>query len=212
MNKIYELICQGYTSLTVPPKGQIPALDGARALAILMVVALHSQIAISKNGQEPSLFAHLPPFSGGWVGVPLFFVLSGYFIGHQLWKEFSIHKKVSALKFIFRRGFRIWPLYYFTIIYIYFLFPDHCINTWTNIFFLANYYGDQGPIGGAWSLSTEEQFYIILPIFILIVSKFFKINTLKKFRKVLFFLILVPIITRYFTWNSINGFVHFRCK
>ena len=80
--------------LFVPPKKQVPVLDGVRTMAILLVVGLHSNVHIINSGLETAVFAGIPPFQGGWIGVPLFFILSGYFIGSQLWSEFEKTKKL----------------------------------------------------------------------------------------------------------------------
>ncbi|MBC7427400.1 MAG: acyltransferase family protein, partial [Bacteriovorax sp.] len=70
------------------PANNLKPLDGLRAFAILFVLCMHTNdLFLGGYGYSPSIFSALPPFKGGWVGVPLFFVLSGFLIGGQLWKE-----------------------------------------------------------------------------------------------------------------------------
>ena len=62
-----------------------------------------------------AMFA-LPMFRWGWTGGDLFFVLSGCLIGQQLWREFANTGRVNVWRFIAKRGFRIWPLYFATLL------------------------------------------------------------------------------------------------
>lgn len=191
------------------PKHQIPVLDGVRTIAILLVVGLHSNIHIVRAGLPPAKFANFPPFQGGWVGVPLFFILSGYFVGGQLWKEFLKTNNINIGQFILRRGLRIWPLYYTVLVFSFFIFNEHVKDLWSNVFFLANYLGDAGPIRGAWSLATEEQFYIVMPTIVFICSHYFKFTTLKEFRRLLIVMLLIPMGMRAMTWFYLTKFQFF---
>ena len=76
-----------------------PQLDGIRALAIVAVIAFH-----------------LGCLSGGWLGVDLFFVLSGYLITAIILK--NGRQKHFLFHFYMRRGLRIWPIYYLTVLAI----------------------------------------------------------------------------------------------
>lgn len=198
-----------WSELFSRPEHQIPVLDGVRSLAILLVVGLHSNIHILRDGLPAAKFAGLPPFQGGWVGVPLFFILSGYFIGGQLWKEFLRTGEIKVGQFILRRGLRVWPLYYFILVVSLLIFNSRSQQVWTNVFFVANYFGDNGPIRGAWSLSTEEQFYILIPSILFIFIRFFQFNSLQDFRKLLYVLLVIPMMTRAITWYSLTGFNFF---
>lgn len=192
------------------PEKQIPVLDGVRTLAILLVVGLHTNVhMIHHTGLPSNVFTGLPPFRGGWIGVPLFFILSGYFIGGQLWKEFSRTGSVMVGHFILRRGLRIWPLYYFCFLLSYSLFPEKANDFWSNLLFVANYLGDAGPIRGSWSLSTEEQFYIIIPTLVFVCAHVFKFKTLRSYRRLLFAMLFLPILTRGLTWYYLTGFETF---
>jgi peptidoglycan/LPS O-acetylase OafA/YrhL len=141
----------------------IKSLDGIRAIAILMVMAFH---------------ANLLHF--GWMGVELFFVLSGFLITTILWEEkFKQEPRGEKFKrFWIRRSLRIFPLYYgfllfLGITYLVFHFPGYYT---TYIPYLATYtvnytrllLGWQGnPLfTHLWSLAVEEQFYLFFPLVI----------------------------------------------
>lgn len=143
------------------------------------------------------------------MGVPLFFVLSGYLIGGQLWAEIKQRKTVDMKKFFIRRTFRIWPLYYF-VLAIFLIFPAFpkadLIGKLSNIFFLSNYISDNGAIPTIfWSLSTEEHFYIVGPLALIFCQKFFKIEDIGVYLKPLIALFFLPTFLRIITWKFFLG-------
>src|SRR6266704_750332 len=77
-------------------------IDFLRGLAIILVIFSHSSV---------------PPFilKAGWIGVDLFFVLSGFLVSGLLFKEHLKHGNIKVGLFLIRRGFKIYPLFYFTI-------------------------------------------------------------------------------------------------
>lgn len=144
------------------PAGHLRALDGLRALAILLVVATHAAAAFRGAGGAETALLRFPLIQGGWVGVPLFFTLSGFLIGRQLWSELAAHGSVDAPRFLLRRGLRIWPLYFF-LLALFSCLPTPrgtpVASAWPEWLFLSNY--QPGPLIRAdWSLATEEQFYL----------------------------------------------------
>lgn len=115
----------------------------------------------------------------GWIGVDLFFVLSGFLVSGLLFKEYKRYGNVDSVLFLIRRGFKIYPVYYF------FLF----LTVWTSIFineeisyrkllfdalFISNYSG--GIWEHCWSLCVEEHFYILLSILIPLLIRLSLIN------------------------------------
>jgi peptidoglycan/LPS O-acetylase OafA/YrhL len=153
-----------------------PALDGIRAIAILAVCIFH----INKNW-----------LSGGFVGVDIFFVLSGYLITSIIQYEIS-NKSFSFTKFYQRRIARIFPVYFLVTIATLF-FAKYIYTTQdfastgavavaatlslANIkyMFQGGYFEispDAQPLMHYWSLSVEEQFYILFPFLLLIASKY----------------------------------------
>jgi peptidoglycan/LPS O-acetylase OafA/YrhL len=111
----------------------------------------------------------------GWSGVDLFFVLSGYLIASQLFKNIGQQKNIPVQEFFVKRFFRIIPIYLLQLPYIfYFLLlgkENRCRRSWKYLTFTQNIGLDiskHGTFSHAWSLCIEEQFYLLLP-FILIV-------------------------------------------
>jgi peptidoglycan/LPS O-acetylase OafA/YrhL len=150
---------------------KIPQLDAVRGLAVLLVLLHNTDI-------YPSL--HLQIISGnGWMGVDLFFVLSGFLITSIL-----LDTKQSGgyfRNFYARRCLRIWPLYYSVLIFMFVIVPilrpaeAHAVfdtrssPRWAYPFFLQNFLVPipsmaTGPLGVTWSLAVEEQFYLFWPL------------------------------------------------
>ncbi len=156
--------------LTHRPPNQLPALDGLRAAAVLLVICDHwvyEWVTIA-HFTEPAI-ARLPNFYWGWTGVDLFFVLSGFLIGKQLWGELYRTGDVAVGQFILRRGLRIWPLYYVCMIVL-FLLQSSKAPSWPDWVMLSNYV--QARYGRSWSLSTEEQFYLLMPTLLVVFRRF----------------------------------------
>ena len=83
--RVTEFFRGAVHDLRIRPRGNVPALDVLRSLAILLVFTAHYGAAF----QAVPRVQALPIFNWGWTGVDLFFVLSGFLIGGQLWKEVS---------------------------------------------------------------------------------------------------------------------------
>jgi peptidoglycan/LPS O-acetylase OafA/YrhL len=190
-----------------PPKEQIPALDALRTCAVLFVIFQHVTTAYLDMGGKPNLFAKMPFVRGGFIGVDLFFVLSGYFIGKQLWREVQKTKTVSIKRFMLRRGFRIWPLYFFFLAAVLTAAGGLPIDRWwSDVVFLTNYV-KHGVVMGSWSLCTEEQFYILAPGLLLLAAP--RIESIRQCRKYLIgLLILLPAIRAGIWWNYTHDMMH----
>lgn len=188
----------------LPPKSQIPYLDGLRAIAILLVVNGHLNAEFVKE-HGSNWYARVPFVTNGWIGVDLFFVLSGFFIGSQLWKELRDRCSISFPRFVVRRGLRIWPLYFFTFLCV-LLVSGHAAAAkqygWSDIVFITNYH-NRGLVLGSWSLCTEEQFYIITPLTLLLLSS--RVSSLRRFRAGLWVLLAIVSIVRALTWIHLTG-------
>ena len=163
-------LVESMRELWVRPPHQIPALDGLRALAILLVLCTHFfGFFWTSHVKEPlPAMSNLAPFLWGWTGVDLFFVLSGYLIGKQLWRERITTGSVGFWRFILRRGLRIWPLFFAMLLY-YTLVPSGVHTSVWDFTFLTNFHRGVG-FDDAWSLSTEEQFYIIVPLVLILTA------------------------------------------
>ena len=146
------------------------SVDMFRAIAILGVVVCH--------------FNSYLPY--GFLGVDLFFVISGLLVGGILTKNFKENKPVIFWKFILQRGFKIWPSYYTFLIagnlICYFLYRsinNSLVIPWWDmkryLFFYQNYTGVpfHTDFFHVWSLCVEEHFYILLPVLFIVVQHFF---------------------------------------
>lgn len=160
-----SLFAGAFSELRHPPANQVQFLDGLRTIAILLVINGHFNTSFTALHGE-NLYSRIPFVPNGWIGVDLFFVLSGFFIGGQLWKELLKEGTISIRRFILRRGLRIWPLYFFTYAFVLLAFWKDAATKqygWADLVFLVNYI-NHGIVLGGWSLSTEEQFYIVTPV------------------------------------------------
>jgi peptidoglycan/LPS O-acetylase OafA/YrhL len=155
---------------------RIPVLDGVRGIAILIVLLFHFAGPGSGSGfLEKGLFEVI---RAGWIGVDLFFVLSGFLITRILYES-----KGSAFyfrNFYMRRSLRIFPLYYGLLILFFVLLPlvrplssPAMIQAKANQLWLFTYtsnfrypFKQFGPLTHFWSLAVEEQFYLIWPLVI----------------------------------------------
>ena len=123
-------------------------------------------------GNPPGLHETLG--SWGWTGVDLFFVLSGFLIGGQLFKTIARNQPISYGEFYFKRSLRILPAY-FAVLLLYFTIPAFTERSslppfWRFLTFTQNFGLDlklHGAFSHAWSLCIEEQFYLILPLFLI---------------------------------------------
>jgi len=150
--------------------GFVPALNGLRGVAILLVLGNH--IPLRK-------YASLLP--GGYVGVDVFFVLSGFLITTLLVQEFNRRGSINLRNFYIRRVLRLGPALIIMLIVIctlsFILFDrvraqQNCINALIALFYASNWvkalsHNGLGIVAQTWSLSAEEQFYIIWPFLLL---------------------------------------------
>jgi peptidoglycan/LPS O-acetylase OafA/YrhL len=175
-----------------------------RTLAILLVLLIH----IETFAPHAVRIQRMPFVRFGWTGVDLFFILSGLLIGTQLWKELKKSGTVNIRRFVLRRGFRIWPLYYLVVTDLlsqHLFLGRHDRGLWLDATFLSNYYfmfpvrGHE--VGGGWSLSLEEQFYFVVPILLAIGARLIRAKWLVNF--VLAWLIALPLI-RYLTMLKLS--------
>lgn len=143
---------------------RIHGLDTLRAVAILLVIPRHAW--------EILKWPSLKTFFGnhGWVGVDLFFVLSGFLIGSQLLQDVQKTGAVDFKSFYTKRAFRILPSY-FVVLTLYFAWPDfretpNLKPAWTYLLFVMNFGEKAQAFSHAWSLCIEEHFYIVFPLLV----------------------------------------------
>jgi peptidoglycan/LPS O-acetylase OafA/YrhL len=166
-------------------RGHIPALDGIRGLAIAAVMLLHVM-----DGAAPTGFLErgvVEVARGGWIGVDLFFVLSGFLItgilldargGPRYFRNFYV-----------RRTLRIFPLYYAILIGVFVVMPllatargDRWLSgadenqswfwtyTYNVLLAIEGDWSETDRLGHFWSLALEEQFYLVWPAVVLLLS------------------------------------------
>lgn len=181
------------------------ALDCFRALAIMLVFTGHT---INSLG-SPQVLA---PLQFGGTGVDLFFVLSGWLIGNQLLIEKKKYGNVEIRRFWYRRWMRTLPAYYAVLsltILQQFLTKDTFDFPWAYLFFLQNYQVNLDIFYVSWSLSVEEQFYLLIaPLMVLLFRTPKSIQIL-----ILLSLFLSPLIFRLLGWyqSSIETHVRLDC-
>ncbi len=143
-----------------------PALDGLRAICILLVIFNHTH-------------AHYPPFIYGWVGVDIFFVLSGFLITTLLLRERESYGNLSLKGFYTRRAFRILPVYFVVLAGYLVLIP--LLRDWKRweemkvaLPYLLTFTQEFRPAAAGniynqtWSLGYEEKFYLLWPLVVLV--------------------------------------------
>jgi peptidoglycan/LPS O-acetylase OafA/YrhL len=163
----------------IPPRNSMrayrPDIDGVRAVAVIAVVLYH---------------AGTPLISGGFTGVDIFFVISGYLIGGRILAEISTGT-FSFLRFYQRRAKRILPAFFLVIAFTFlaamvllspfeaYIFAKSAIASLlsiSNIYFgvNANYFqtaNELKPLLMTWSLGIEEQFYAVIPILMILLAR-----------------------------------------
>ncbi len=179
--------------MTAKLSGYRADIDGLRAIAVLPVLLFH---------------AHVPGFTGGYIGVDIFFVISGYLITGILLNDLD-QSRFSILRFYERRVRRIFPalcaVLLGTLVASWWLLLPAQLNDLGNslpaaTFFYANYHymfeagyfsapAESQPLLHTWSLAVEEQFYIVFPLLLFATWRFFSGN----FRVVISLLFFVSL-------------------
>nr|WP_160038488.1 MULTISPECIES: acyltransferase family protein [Paenibacillus] len=154
-------------------KRYMPGIDGLRALSVLAVIAYHLNLKWAQ---------------GGLLGVGIFFVISGYLITDQIVSEWKKHNSLDLMNFWIRRARRLLPAMIAMLMFVAvcLLFVDSSrlealkgdflssllyVNNWYLIFHEVSYFesfGPASPIGHLWSLSIEEQFYVVWPLLLVL--------------------------------------------
>ncbi|HET9304822.1 MAG TPA: acyltransferase, partial [Candidatus Sulfotelmatobacter sp.] len=141
-------------------RDRIPALDGVRAIAILMVIFDHLVNALSQRQHF-----EIPGWSLlGQPGVIIFFILSGYLITSRLKAEYESTGAIDLKRFYVRRFFRLMPAAWAFLALIWICHPSLSVREIQSaVLFYRNYYRGNVLTAHFWSLSIEEQFYLVWP-------------------------------------------------
>ncbi|WP_239254828.1 acyltransferase family protein [Listeria ilorinensis] len=157
----------------------VPSIDGLRALAVLAVIAYHLNYAWAR---------------GGFIGVDIFFVLSGYLITNILLTQWDKENTIHLKEFWLRRFRRLVPAAFVMIIAVVIfavLFNRSLLTTlrgdaFASFFYMSNWwfifhnvsyfdsFGMPSPLKNLWSLAIEEQFYLIWPLFLYVFLRYIK--------------------------------------
>ena len=157
---------------------RLAGLDILRAVAVLLVIFHHgihdrSLVGWTDLGAEIAQFLG----RGGWIGVDLFFVLSGFLVSGLLFKEHQRTGSLNPVRFLVRRGFKIYPAFYALLA---FTIGKALVEglrveeiSWSNVaaevFFFQNY--TQGVLPHTWSLAVEEHFYFLAAITLALMAR-----------------------------------------
>ncbi len=191
---------------TTSTRSYYPALDGLRGIAIILVICCHN-------------LNFLPHFELGWVGVDLFFVLSGFLITDILLK--AREEKNFLQNFFLRRILKIFPLYYGVLLVFFIAAPffqglavqyqyynqDQPMS-WLHLqnwlYITHEKPTDLMPMGHFWSLSVEEQFYLFWPFIV------FVVHSTRRLKHIVYTVLIVCIFSRLSSWLSFgNGYFNF---
>ena len=191
--------------------GYRPEIDSLRAISVLGVIIYHSKIYFFGE-----LF-----LQGGYFGVDIFFVISGYLITSIIYEDLS-KNKFSLKKFYIKRCRRIFPALIFTILISLLLswfslmpvsFIEYAKSIIYSLIFVSNYYFyftglEYGAVSGllkpllhTWSLAIEEQFYIIFPLLFILGFKMFRKNLTLYFGIIFFVSFIIAIYYSNFNPN-----------
>jgi peptidoglycan/LPS O-acetylase OafA/YrhL len=178
-------------------------LDGMRGIAILMVVAFHALYTNPQSGAISRLIGGL--IGTGWMGVPIFFVLSGFLISYPFFRQRDADHQFWYLRgYAQRRIGKIIPPYYLSIViftiyyFVRFLDPGYIVAALQWAAGLPNFILAARDFHASyWSLLVEAHFYILLPLL------FFLTKGLKSRPTAIclfLILLLLPLIARQLTW------------
>lgn len=166
-----------------PPRStRFPGLNGLRFFAALAVVCSHVELLKGYNG-FPNAYENVVVYEVGRMAVTFFFVLSGFLISWLLLEERRTTGTIAVKKFYLRRIFRIWPLYYATVLLAFFVFPhigallmpETARPNVAETFPLFALFLPQLALSlhppvpyaePAWSIGVEEQFYLLWPLLV----------------------------------------------
>jgi peptidoglycan/LPS O-acetylase OafA/YrhL len=171
------------------------SLDALRCVAILLVIGFHLNFY--------SLWRRV-----GWIGVDLFFVLSGFLISGLLFQEYKNKGKIDIKRFLIRRGLKIYPSFYLLIAAAAVLsFVKHSPQLRTEVIFSSifaqNYYTGTSfsILAHTWSLAVEEHFYLVLPVLLAILIALNRVRPFRPIPGIFVFLVLLCLVFRW-VWSS----------
>lgn len=174
-------------------------IDFLRGIAVLLVLFRHIRL-------EP-VFARI-----GWVGVDLFFVLSGFLVSNLLFLEYRQRNFVRPIHFLIRRGFKIYPLYYLMIGLLYYALQYDNVENWDNyperlfneVLFIQNYTYGNTLAWHTWSLAVEEHFYFVLALLIFLLAQLKLLENTHIFNALSFLIFSAALVMRFRITQNID--------
>lgn len=169
---------------------RIVGLDILRSVAILLVLFRHSQLWEN------------PLYDFGWLGVDLFFVLSGFLVSGLIFNEYKKRNKLNIKRFLLRRGFKIYPTFYIFLAGSIIIehYRDGFVPTLPDllgeVFYLQSYLSHIWT--HTWSLAVEEHFYLALALFSFIAYKTRSLDRKKMVIPVLISMIILSFCMRFY--------------
>lgn len=190
-------------NLSIPPvfnQKQIPSLNGLRAVSIIFVLIGHSKFV----SNSPVAFIFFERYIANMAfGVQVFFVISGFLITGLLLKEKVQNGFINIKHFYIRRAYRILPVAYLYLIVITLLcvagiLSIHAKDVFCSAIFTTDFLPGTRSwfIGHMWSLSVEEQYYVLWPLILLLIPK--------KYYNVVIIIVLYNIIIRFYLYYHPN--------
>ncbi len=145
----------------LPSPDHLPSLDGLRGVAVLLVLLTHLALATAL----PALESAKNAVRAGYLGVDIFFVLSGFLVTRLLRHDLASGRTLG--RFLWRRSLRIFPAYYLLLAVLAIVVPGSYL--WACLLYVSNVVDAAmpdvaHPMRHAWSLAIEEQFYLVWPL------------------------------------------------
>ncbi len=176
---------------------RLKSLDFLRGIALLLIFLRHQKV-------------NQYTYEIAWLGLELFFVLSGFLVSGLIFKEYKKFNKVDGKHFLMRRGFKIYPMYYFSFIPYYFFLKwnNGAIEWnkwWAETIFIQNYYNGYGYLHfSSWSLALEEHFYIGLIVTMWLILNKFKVKIQNYPFQFFATIVVLQVIVLLFRYNSFS--------
>lgn len=181
VSKVSLFASSAASAIPANTKPRLLPLDFLRGIAVLLIIARHWDITNNAGSLFPlaNAWQHV-----GWMGVDLFFVLSGFLVGGLLFVEYKKRDHIDVRRFIIRRGFKIWPSYYVYLAFValrlrqrtHLSGTDLLYTLTPNLLHIQNYVAPIStpsgvdlvtigtPLVHTWTLAIEEHFYLFLPL------------------------------------------------
>jgi peptidoglycan/LPS O-acetylase OafA/YrhL len=160
------------TEYNVNYNQRFKSIDFLRLIAVLLIIFRHYSLKdISDDFNNSSILIALQ--RGGWIGVDIFFVISGFLISRLIFLEYQSTNSFNPVRFFIRRGFKIYPSFWLFIFLAgvtqFFLGTFNIHNIIFELLFIQNYF--PGVAYHTWSLGVEEHFYLLIMFFSIIMIK-----------------------------------------